>query len=81
MRQPSPAFNPLTSSQLPTKGGEMLEAKEIRPVKEGEFRPLPINQTQFRPRWALFRVSLILQRRFIRRGDFREQFEPDKVLP
>ena len=24
---------------------------------------------------------LVLQRRFIRRGDFREQFEPDKVLP
>ena len=29
---------------------------------------------------TLVRVSLVLQRRFIRRGDFREQFEPDNVL-
>ena len=60
-RQYSSAFDPLTSSQLPGKGGEILEVNEIRPVREGESSPLPINQTQFRPRWALFRVSLDLE--------------------
>ena len=61
--------------KLPTalKGGAMPGVNEIRPVWDGEFRPLPIGQTQFRPRWALFRVSLIfppilLFRRLTRRS-------------